>query len=223
MGKSSETRTKLLETAVNLIWQSNYKAVGVAEICKQAGVTKGSFYHHFESKADLFVAASEHSWEQFRSEFDIIYSPRFGPLEQLENLIQLVLEQRGCENASDGNPVAGCPFFTSGSQAGCGEEKVRNVTLEMTNRANRYNAALVRNLKGAGMLEGDVDPDQTGRMIHHYVLGLLMYGRVRYSIQAVKDDLRDGIYRLICLKPEYRRTQAEIDAAAQAEEPVALS
>lgn len=216
MSKASETRTKLLDTAVNLIWQSNYKAVGVAEICKHAGVTKGSFYHHFESKADLYVAASEHSWEQFRSEFDFIYSPRFGPLEQLENLIQLIVEQRGSEAPNDGNPVAGCPFFTSGSQAGCDEEKVRNVSLQMAERCNRYNAALVRNLKGAGMLADDVDPDQTGRMLHHYVLGLLMYGRVRFSMEAVKDDLRDGLYRLICLKPEYRQSQSAADAAAAA-------
>lgn len=216
MSKASETRIKLLDTAVNLIWQSNYKAVGVAEICKHAGVTKGSFYHHFESKADLYVAASEHSWEQFRAEFDTIYSPRFGPLEQLENLIQLIVEQRGSEAPSDGNPVAGCPFFTSGSQAGCDEEKVRDVSLQMAERCNRYNAALVRNLKGAGMLADDVDPDQTGRMLHHYVLGLLMYGRVRFSMEAVKDDLRDGIYRLICLKPEYRQSQAAADKAAAA-------
>lgn len=214
MSKASETRIKLLDTAVNLIWQSNYKAVGVAEICKHAGVTKGSFYHHFESKADLYVAASEHSWEQFRAEFDYIYSPRFGPLEQLENLIQLIVEQRGSEAPSDGNPVAGCPFFTSGSQAGCDEEKVRNVSLQMAERCNRYNAALVRNLKGAGMLADDVDPNQTGRMLHHYVLGLLMYGRVRFSMEAVKDDLRDGVYRLICLKPEYRQSGVAADEAA---------
>ncbi len=216
MSKASETRTKLLDTAVNLIWQSNYKAVGVAEICKHAGVTKGSFYHHFESKADLYVAASEHSWEQFRTEFDYIYSPRFGPLEQLENLIQLIVEQRGSEAAGDGNPVAGCPFFTSGSQAGCDEEKVRNVSLQMAERCNRYNAALVRNLKGAGMLADEVDPDQTGRMLHHYVLGLLMYGRVRFSMDAVKDDLRDGLYRLICLKPAFRKSQVAADENAAA-------
>ena len=62
MREPSKTREKLLETAIELVWQSNYCSVGVMEICKRAGVTKGAFYHHFESKADLFYAAAQHHY-----------------------------------------------------------------------------------------------------------------------------------------------------------------
>ena len=72
MRNPAETREKLLETATDLIWQSNYNVVGVNEICKQAGVTKGAFYHHFETKADLFVAASRHYWDGMKLELDEI-------------------------------------------------------------------------------------------------------------------------------------------------------
>ena len=81
----TDTRTLLLETALNLIWNSNYNSVGVNEICKQAGVTKGSFYHHFESKAELFCEATSHHWDHIRQDLDCILSPINSPLEQLEN------------------------------------------------------------------------------------------------------------------------------------------
>ena len=80
---TQDTRTRLLETALELIWQSNYNSVGVNEICKQAGVTKGGFYHHFESKASLFCEASEYYWNSVKRDLDALLSPVNTPLEQL--------------------------------------------------------------------------------------------------------------------------------------------
>ena len=37
-----------------------YSATTVDDICKAAGLTKGSFFHHFASKEELAVAAAEH-------------------------------------------------------------------------------------------------------------------------------------------------------------------
>ena len=54
-----ETKQKLLETALDLIWENNYNCVGIVQICTQAGVTKGAFYHYFKSKSDLAAAALE--------------------------------------------------------------------------------------------------------------------------------------------------------------------
>lgn len=203
MRKPTDTKEKLMETAIGLIWQSNYSNVGVAEICKQAGVTKGSFYHYFETKADLFYEASQHYWDSMKLELDKIYSPSHSPLEQLENLIRFIIEKQE-NNQHDDNPVSGCPFFTAGGQSGVGEEKVRQAALEMTDNAVKYNAALMRALKAEGALQSDASPVQTGRMIHHYVMGLLTYGRVFRSLDVVKEDLREAIYRIIDLKPEFR-------------------
>jgi TetR/AcrR family transcriptional repressor of nem operon len=56
---ATETRTKLLDSARDVIRAKGYTATTVDDICAAAGVTKGAFFHHFESKERLGVAAIE--------------------------------------------------------------------------------------------------------------------------------------------------------------------
>ena len=217
MRNAAETRHKLLETAIRLIWQSNYSSVGVSEICSQAGVTKGAFYHHFETKADLYVAASRHYWEGMKQDLDAICSPSFSPLEQLENMIRLILKKQEAESIDSGREVVGCPFFTSAGQTGAGESKIRMAAREMEDHVHKYSVALIRALKAEGVLNGDPDVEQLARLVHHFIQGLLMYGRVLDSLDAVRIDLRAGLYRLIDLKDEYRVEGPETAEAGTAD------
>lgn len=220
-----KTREKLLDTAIELVWQSNYDNVGVNEICARAGVTKGAFYHHFESKADLYVAASRHYWDALKKELDAIYSPSFTSLENLENLIQFtisrqkekVLASLAAVGECATSDVGGCPFFTCGGQVGVGEEKVRQASVEMAENGLRYFVALVRGLKADGTLEGDPDPVQTGRMLFQYMQGLHIYARVMNDPETVESDLRAGLYRLLDLKREHRRMAARTAKSAAAD------
>ncbi|WP_262690218.1 TetR/AcrR family transcriptional regulator [Kordiimonas aestuarii] len=211
MTRSKNTREKLLDTAIDLIWKSNYTRVGVNEICKCAGVTKGGFYHYFETKADLFFEASMHHWEQKQPELDEVFSPRYTPIEQLENLINHILDHQS-EESGDDNPVLGCPFFTAGAQVGTGEDKVREAGRIMCANALKYDVALVRSLKADGYLNSDCDSEQVARMMLQYIQGLLLYGRTHADLELVRRDIRTGLYRLLDLKTEYR-VQAQPKAA----------
>ena len=53
-------RTRLLDAAVDVIRAKGLNATTVDDLCVAAGVTKGAFFHHFESKEALAVAAAEH-------------------------------------------------------------------------------------------------------------------------------------------------------------------
>ena len=55
-----QSKTRLLDAALDQIRAKGYAATTVDDICRQAGVTKGSFFHHFKSKDDLALAAVAH-------------------------------------------------------------------------------------------------------------------------------------------------------------------
>ena len=202
--KPTDTRERLLETAIQLIWQSNYSNVGVNEICEKAGITKGAFYHYFDSKATLFEQATQYHWEHMKAEIDSVFSPERTPLEQHEGLFGFILAKQDA-NQYDDNPVSGCPFFTSGAQVGPDEEKIRTTCVEMSEKAVRYDTALVKNLASEGFLEQHVDPRQTAEMLYQYIQGLLLYGRVFRDRAVVERNMREGAYRILGLKQEYRK------------------
>ncbi|MFF0746910.1 TetR/AcrR family transcriptional regulator [Streptomyces sp. NPDC004111] len=54
--QKEQTRRTLLREARRLFATSGYGAVGLAEIVRAAGVSKGALYHQFDSKEDLFRA-----------------------------------------------------------------------------------------------------------------------------------------------------------------------
>jgi AcrR family transcriptional regulator len=58
-------RARLVHAAIELFYSDGFQAVGVDQILAAAGVTKTTFYKHFESKDDLLVAAiaQRDQWE----------------------------------------------------------------------------------------------------------------------------------------------------------------
>ena len=51
--QAEQTKKKIFETAVSLIKEKGYNNITISEICKTAGVAKGSFYVHYKSKEDI--------------------------------------------------------------------------------------------------------------------------------------------------------------------------
>ncbi len=193
-----ETRERLLEVALDLIWQSNYNAVGVNEICKQAGVSKGAFYHHFKSKASLFCEATHYYWQVIKQDLDSLFSPLHTPVEQLENLIHFLLTAKLGDKSDDA--VHGCPFFNAGAQIGTDNQEVQTALRMMSESAIKYNLALVKGLQAGNYLTDDQEPEQLSRLIYQYIHGVMSFSQLCDDIDHARQDLAQGLYRLLGLK-----------------------
>jgi TetR/AcrR family transcriptional repressor of nem operon len=63
MNKTEErhnSKTKLLNATLQVVRAKGYSATRVEDVCEAAGLTKGSFFHHFKSKEELAIAAAQH-------------------------------------------------------------------------------------------------------------------------------------------------------------------
>jgi TetR/AcrR family transcriptional regulator, transcriptional repressor for nem operon len=78
-------RQELLNAALGLIREQGYASTSLDELCAQAGVTKGAFFHHFKSKQALAVAAANH-WSEITAAFF-----KSAPYQQLADPLERVL------------------------------------------------------------------------------------------------------------------------------------
>ena len=120
MGRTSDARSKILASAQSLIELHGYSALGVAEICKAAGVPKGSFYYFFESKEALALAVIDEEWEEQRREWSRALHGDAEPLQRLRQLFEATEAGLRVGQSSCGT-VSGCMFG--------------NLTLELSNQA----------------------------------------------------------------------------------------
>jgi AcrR family transcriptional regulator len=93
------TRTDWLEQGLNLLVQQGIEAVTIDAMCQLMKVTKGSFYHHFESQPAFLEALLQH-WEEHYTTRFITESLLGGtPMEQLRRLSAQVIEAHSASEA----------------------------------------------------------------------------------------------------------------------------
>lgn len=79
-----DARAALLDAAIMLVRRQGWAATSIDQLCRTAGVTKGAFFHHFESKEALGVAAAQRWTEVTAPLFaDAAYHRHFDPLDRI--------------------------------------------------------------------------------------------------------------------------------------------
>ncbi len=162
--RSEETHSRIMESAIKFFSSRGYNASSVDDICKDAGISKGAFYHHFESKQMLFLALLD-GWLQF-----------------IDNTIEATQEQTVPETfmgITEAFPyifqTAGdhLPMFLEFWMIASRDKKIWDAGIAPYRRYQKYFTSLIKK----GVDEGsfvEVDPELTSRMIISTAMGLLL-------------------------------------------------
>ena len=162
--RSEETRTKILDSAVKLFSTHGFGAASVEDICTEAGISKGAFYHHFESKQALFLALLD-GWLQaidtaIEASKDKTVPETFMKLTEAFPYF--------FESAGDGLPMF-LEFWVQASR----DKKVWEASIAPFRRYHKYFTSLIKK----GVQEGsfvEVDAELASRMIVATGMGLLL-------------------------------------------------
>ena len=189
--QSQQTRDALLEAAEQQFARSGFDAASVAEICESAGVSKGAFYYHFNSKQTLFFQLLQRWLGNLEARLEEIESQSERVPEQLlsmANVVGEVLEIGGPQlsiylefwNQAIRDPVVHdalnqpfedfLDFFSNMLQAGMQRGVIRNTDAEQ--------AARVITALGIGLLfQGLLNPKSANwNEVTGFGLNLLLDG-----------------------------------------------
>ncbi len=189
------TKQKLIDTAMNLIWQSGYSCVSVDDICKAADVRKGSFYHYFPSKVDLALAAMDAHYAIMTPVFDEVFSPLHSPRERFERLADLAYEHQKEVQQKFGK-VCGCPFATLGSELAGQQDEITEKVQNVFNCHEKYYKSAIRDFIAEGALPPETDLDEKSKDLYSYILGQMMVARINNTLDPVR-SLKRGILNII--------------------------
>jgi AcrR family transcriptional regulator len=162
--RSEETRSKIIASAIKLFSIQGFNAASVDVICKDAGISKGAFYHHFESKQALFLALLD-VWLQtidtaIEASKDQTVPETFA---QMTEAFPYIFKTAG----------EGLPMFLEFWLQASRDEKIWQASITPYRRYHKHFTTLIKK----GVDEGsfvEVNPELTSRMIMSTAMGLLL-------------------------------------------------
>lgn len=188
------TKTKLINAAHTLIWANSYAHVSVEDICRQAGVQKGSFYHFFESKAELAVAALEDHWLTIQPKFDAIIENHTTARAQIKALAREILnKQRDALELS--GVVCGCPYATVASELSTSNTSLRDISNAIGERVTEYIEKILRQAAQEGLIPTRGIKARAQQM-HIYAIGAMMQSRITNTLDPVGAALEKAMMQL---------------------------
>jgi len=175
------THERIVEVAARAIRRSGYDGTGVADIMKEAGLTHGGFYAHFDSREAMLAEAADRAGAETVAASAGIAAAA-PPEQALESLLRAYLSKAHVEGAE-----RGCPVVALGS--------------EMPRQAPEVRRAATRRIKEMIDMVARQSPDwgQPGAHEHALVTVATMVGTLLLA-RAVDDAKLSDALRKAALK-----------------------
>jgi TetR/AcrR family transcriptional repressor of nem operon len=185
MATTSDTRKAILDTAARLFHSQSYAEVGIAAICDQAGVSKGSFFHFFPSKRDLALAVME----KFRRDMNDTLitralSNRHPPLKRLESLVKEIYRYQKAQTEEFGH-LPGCPFGNMVMEQSTQDEHLRlSAQGCLRGLANEIRTVVAEAVKSGEI--PPVDEEATAEAMLAYLEGVQLLAKAQNDPEVIR-------------------------------------
>ncbi len=183
--KSKETKDRIFCAAKEIMQKHGYEELSIKNICERAGVSNGSFYHHFKTKDDLLSYYIE---DQPALDTDRLAEPS-SPEDVKETIIQVYLNYaRYCEEL-------GVDFISS-------YYTPKNQALNPTIRTERpYPIVTVehylRRAIKSGILSEDLNLDAVTTDIRMLIIGNVFEWCLHHGDTDFADNIRRSFTRYL--------------------------
>ncbi|MEW5964328.1 MAG: TetR/AcrR family transcriptional regulator [Pseudomonadota bacterium] len=190
------TRTRLLDVAFAEIYEHGYQGLRVDTLLAKAGLTKGAFYHHFESKTalglavidELLAGLADLVWRQHLAQYD-------DPIEGIEASASFALGLLGPRATTLGCPINNLAQEMSGLDPAFQQRLAAVFQGIIDNIAT----ALERG-KASGVVRGDVDSRAAAIFILAAVEGAIGIAKGTRSEAALQSALVEARRYLATLR-----------------------
>lgn len=173
---ASTTKQDLLELGLKLLLTHGYSDLGVATLLEQAGVPKGSFYHHFQGKEDFALQAIDLYMVGVQGALDAAFGDDGRqPVEQIRHFFEMVAE------GYKGDGYLGCLLGGLGQElSGISPAFRKKVEGCFNVIARRFEKALTI-AKARGDLRTGVEPHDLADLLVNCWEGAALRSRLRRS------------------------------------------
>ncbi|MFI6294630.1 TetR family transcriptional regulator C-terminal domain-containing protein [Nonomuraea sp. NPDC050790] len=169
-------RRQIVEAALEQFHTLGYNAAGVKVITDAAGVPKGSFYNHFDSKEALAVEALSRYGE---GRLDDLTSGDADPLLRLRGHFEGLREE-----FTRRSYTRGCLIGNFGAEIADHSETIRTAVRGGLERWAGAIATTLAEAQRAGAVRADLDPQITARFLLNAWEGTLIRARADRSEEA---------------------------------------
>jgi TetR/AcrR family transcriptional regulator, transcriptional repressor for nem operon len=187
--RKAESHQRILRAAARAIRRHGYEGVGVAEVMKDAGLTHGGFYAHFDSRDALLAAAVDQAGVESTENMSRAAASA-KPGEELMALVDSYLHERHVSAAEQG---LGCAIAAAGTEIPRQAPEVRR---SASRRIKNLIALIEQQFPGWGKAAAH----EKAMGIAASLVGALMLARAVDDLQlskAIRRSARDQIARAV--------------------------
>src|SRR2546430_12295606 len=193
MGRTSNAKSRLIATAMARMYVRGDEAVGVHEICTQAGVYKGSFYHCFPSKQALVLAVIDTYGAHIRGLWEDVTTD--GSLrERLQRVFAHTYSVHD-QLLTGSDQLYGCPLGNLALELGGQDPVVRQKLHDMFTAWARVIERSLREAMASGALPA-LDPVTTAQTVVAYFEGVMLLAKTQ-NTPEVLTQLAHGAVALV--------------------------